>query len=78
MDGENQITLRLTTSLRNMLGPHHLQAGESHFVGPFSFFKEDGVFSRDWDGTLNEWTDDYCFLEFGVEGLRISREEEAE
>jgi len=74
VEGENTIALHLTTSLRNMLGPHHRAAGESHFVGPFSFFKEDGVFARTWEGTMEEWTDDYCFSRFGIQGVRISRE----
>jgi hypothetical protein len=69
--GENRITLELTGSLRNLLGPHHLQEGESYAVGPFSFYKEPGVFSRRWDGGQDFWNDDYCFVRFGIEGVRI-------
>ncbi len=78
IDGPNRLAIRLTTSLRNLLGPHHRAEGESFFVGPFSFFKEDGVFARDWNGGLGRWTDDYCFQVFGVRGLRICREEKTD
>jgi hypothetical protein len=69
--GENRITVELTGSLRNLLGPHHLQEGESYAVGPFSFYKEPGVFSRRWDGSRDFWNDAYCFVRFGIEGIRI-------
>lgn len=58
--GENTFELELTSSLRNLLGPHHLQEGESYAVGPASFFKEPNLW-----GHL-PWNDDYCFVEFGI------------
>ena len=70
-EGRNVIRLRLTNSLRNLLGPHHLEEGECYAVGPWCFFKEEGVFARRWDGKLSEWNDDYCLARFGVEGIRI-------
>lgn len=69
--GENRVTVELTGSLRNLLGPHHLEEGESYAVGPFSFYKEPGVFSRRWDGGRDFWNDGYCFVRFGIEGIRI-------
>ena len=59
-EGENAFQLELTGSLRNLLGPHHLQEGESYGVGPASFYKEPSVF-----GAL-PWNDDTCFVEFGL------------
>ena len=61
--GENVIELTLVTSLRNLLGPHHLPQGESYSVGPGAFFKSSGV----WRGKRSqEWDGDYCFVETGL------------
>jgi len=58
--GENTFELVLTGGLRNLLGPHHLEEGESYGVAPPSFYKEPSVFG------CAPWNDDYCFVEFGV------------
>jgi len=59
-EGENVIEIELTSGLRNLLGPHHLKEGESYGVGPSSFFKKPNI----WGAC--PWTDDYCFVEFGI------------
>ncbi len=69
--GTNVIEIELTNSLRNVLGPHHLEEGESYAVGPSSFYKEDGVFACNWAGGYIPWDNDYCLVEFGVDNLRI-------
>jgi hypothetical protein len=69
--GINRLEIELTNSLRNLLGPHHLAEGESYAVGPFSFYKEPGVFAKNWSGDMVEWNDDYCLVEFGIDKLRI-------
>lgn len=69
--GFNHLEIELTNSLRNLLGPHHLAEGESYAVGPFSFYKEPGVFTKNWNGKLEEWNEDYCLVEFGIDSLRI-------
>ncbi|UKI35919.1 MAG: hypothetical protein L6V93_17995 [Clostridiales bacterium] len=38
-EGANELEITITNNLRNLLGPHHLKAGESYSVGPASFFK---------------------------------------
>ncbi len=53
-DGENEITMELVNSLRNLLGPHHHAEGELYAVGPHSFNEEP------------MWTDRYCFVRFGI------------
>ena len=58
--GENVLELELCGGLRNLLGPHHLEEGESYAVAPPCFFKEPNIW-----GNL-PWDDDYCFVEFGV------------
>jgi hypothetical protein len=59
--GANEFTLTITGGLRNLLGPHHLEEGESYAVGPGSFFKEPNIWGN------RPWRDDYCFLPFGLE-----------
>lgn len=62
-DGENDIEITLISSLRNLLGPHHIEEGENYEVTPASFFKEDTIW-----GTWHKkpWNDDYCFVMFGI------------
>ena len=62
-DGENNIELTLFASLRNLLGPHHLQEGENYEVSPGCFFKEE-ILWKAWCDTT--WNDNYCFVEFGI------------
>ena len=66
-EGKNIIEIELTNSLRNMLGPHHLEKGESYAVGPSAFYKEPGIFTK----ISIAWNNDYCLVEFGLENLRI-------
>ncbi|MBQ2890585.1 MAG: hypothetical protein IJE44_02935 [Clostridia bacterium] len=61
-EGENNVRLTLVNNLRNMLGPHHLEEGESHCVLPASFLKEKCV----WVSEPMEWNDGYCFVETGL------------
>ncbi|MCD6336263.1 MAG: hypothetical protein J7M27_13215 [Candidatus Latescibacteria bacterium] len=58
-DGENEIRITLTGSLRNLLGPHHHRDGELLSVGPYSFRDE------------GNWTDVYQFVPFGFEGAEV-------
>ena len=71
LPGVNHLEIELTNSLRNLLGPHHLTEGESYAVGPFSFYKEPGVFAQKWGGGQVDWNNDYCLVEFGIDRLRI-------
>ena len=63
-DGNNDIEITLISSLRNLLGPHHLAEGECYAVTPASFFKENTIWGhRDKEA----WNDNYCFVNFGIE-----------
>ncbi len=44
--GRNRLAITLTTSLRNLLGPHHHQDGELYWVTPQSFATSPGWLSR--------------------------------
>jgi len=62
-DGENEIEITLTNDLRNLLGPHHVEVGESYAVVPSNFYKDKSI----WEGWNDEkWNDDYCFVKFGL------------
>lgn len=62
-EGENEIEITITGSLRNLLGPFHLKDGENHWVSPKCFFHESHI----WCNGINpSWTDSYCFVEFGL------------
>ena len=69
--GVNRLEIELTNSLRNLLGPHHLAEGESYAVGPSAFYKEPGVYAKNWNGAMTKWNDDYCLVELGIDRLRI-------
>ena len=60
--GDNVLELELCSGLRNLLGPHHLEEGESYAVGPPCFFKEPNIWGN------RPWNDGYCFVAFGVRG----------
>ena len=62
-EGENKISLTVTGNLRNLLGPFHLSGGEIFEVGPFSFFHNSPLWSG---GENKDWTDSYCFVEYGL------------
>lgn len=62
--GVNKIELKLVNNLRNILGPHHLEEGESYTVGPFSFFREKNIWQ--WHPEPEKWNDGYCFVETSV------------
>ena len=57
MQAQSTIELTLTSTLRNLLGPHHHTGGELFSVGPGTF--------RDYA----HWTDDYSFVPFGVKSV---------
>ena len=74
--GKNEIRIRLTNGLRNLMGPHHHKGGEFSAVGPATFHgdaawpnSEPG--DRDWyDARLRGnpilWRDMYHIIPFGL------------
>jgi len=61
--GKHKIEITLINTLRNMLGPHHMEMGESHTVTPGSFYKEKCIWSG-WGS--DNWDDNYCFVRMGL------------
>jgi len=58
--GDNLVEIELSSTLRNLLGPHHLAGGEGNFTSPGSF--------RD----KRRWTDDYILIPFGFGRVSLS------
>lgn len=65
--GENTIEIELKNGLRNLLGPHHLEEGESGQVSPFSFLKEEDILGR----IPNSYNHEYNFVQLGFSGLKL-------
>ncbi len=61
-NGENEIEITLSNSLRNLLGPHHLIAGEPDLIEPQSFYEDYHPFKP---GKHNR-DSGYCFIETGI------------
>lgn len=75
-EGDNQLTLLLTNSLRNLMGPYHHVGAEFSQVGP-SVFSGNHVWpnlvpgDKDWydariRGNAKLWRDDYYSIPFGL------------
>ena len=65
-EGENEYEITVKGNLRNMLGPFHLNIGESLAVGPRSFFHTSPIWLKGSAGGQADWVDSYCFVEFGL------------
>ncbi len=61
--GVYPIKLTLINNLRNLLGPFHLEEGESYGVWPGQFFKEYCVWNQ--SAKTEDWNDNYCFVKCG-------------
>jgi len=57
--GENEIEIELVSTLRNLLGPHHLSGGDLTWTGPEQF--------RD----KSRWTRDYILVPLGFDGVTL-------
>ena len=66
--GINTIEIELVISLRNMLGPHHLQAGEHYWIGTLSFNHEPDILQR----KPAPSTPEYCMVDFGITNIKFT------
>ena len=67
--GKTKVKLTVLNNLRNLMGPHHLEVGESYQVTPACFFKEKCIWNlaggpKSWG--YQTWNEDYCFVEVSV------------
>ncbi len=63
--GENELTIELLSSCRNLLGPHHHVRGELAMVGPDSFTDQPSWTDGNFDGD-SIYVDRYCMVRFGL------------
>lgn len=66
--GKNQLEVEITTSLRNLLGPFHLQEGERYTVGTLSFNREPNVLG--W--APPPYDPGYCMVKLGIDSLELA------
>jgi len=69
--GRNHLAVTLTTSLRNLLGPHHHDDGELYWVSPRSFAMSPGWLSRKADHRPARQA--YNVVDFGLAGAVVLR-----
>jgi len=69
--GRNRVSVTLTTSLRNMLGPHHFAEGESYGVFPAAWAGTKGWFGQPLGSRCVP--DDYNVVDFGLGGDVVLR-----
>lgn len=76
-EGENDVSLILHGTNRNLLGPHHHVKGENLFVGCNTFKGkkgyEDTMFNFELEGE-ETWSDDYSFVPFGCDRIELITE----
>jgi len=69
-NGENEITVTVRSSMRNIFGPHHYKpVSEPMSVSPYHF-----EFRGGWIGgkTPVDYTDEYNFVPFGIKNIYIT------
>lgn len=78
--GENRVTITLTGSNRNLMGPHHHINGEPNFVGPSTFQGRRGFedFVSPWIRGDDTWTDNYAFVPYELGAVAVRRYREAD
>ncbi len=65
--GENTLEIEMTVSLRNMLGPHHLEEGESYSVHTLSWQKEKTAINK----KNPPYNENYCCVELGIADITL-------
>ena len=65
--GTNTIEIEITISLRNLLGPHHLQEGETYSVTTLSWNKEPNAINK----KNPPYNENYCFIRMGLDDISL-------
>ena len=81
--GENHLTLHLTNTIRNLIGPYHRPDGDRGYVrGTYGnadigwmggVDADDGSWYEHRETDTQYWTDSYLELPFGVSGIRLKK-----
>ncbi|OKP92567.1 hypothetical protein A3842_01865 [Paenibacillus sp. P3E] len=75
--GCNVIEVELTSSCRNLLGPHHHIKGEVYKVGPDSYKDKPGWTDKDLDKDTHVYQARYAFVKFGLAATPLIHVEQA-
>lgn len=64
--GDNEIKIIISTTFRNLIGPHHIPMGELYTVKSGDFYMNKAIWNRQKE---TPWEHNYCFIEFGIESI---------
>ena len=66
LKGNNEIEIEISTTMRNLFGPHHIPLGELYTIYPSDYYRRESV----WNHMLPiPWDENYCFTIFGIESI---------
>ena len=64
LKGDNEIEIEISTTMRNIFGPHHIPLGELYTVTPGDYYRGESVWNN---MNATPWDENYCFTKFGIE-----------
>lgn len=69
-EGKNEIKIHLTSTMRNMYGPHHYKGMQEWWgISPYTF-----TFHKKWkDGMPEDFTESYNLAPFGLEKIEVEK-----
>lgn len=66
LKGDNEIEIEISTTMRNLFGPHHIPLGELYTVNTGDYYRGESV----WNNMCpTPWDENYCFTKFGIESI---------
>lgn len=66
LKGDNEIEIELSTTMRNLFGPHHIPLGELYTVNPGDYYRGGSVWNH---MNPTPWDENYCFTKFGIDSI---------
>ncbi len=66
LKGDNEIEIEISTTMRNIFGPHHIPLGELYTVTPGDYYRSESVWNN---MNATPWDENYCFTKFGIESI---------
>ncbi len=66
LKGDNEIEIEISTTMRNLFGPHHIPLGELYTVYAGDYYRHESVWNH---MKPTPWDENYCFTIFGIENI---------
>ncbi len=66
LKGDNEIEIEISTTMRNLFGPHHIPLGELYTVNPGDYYRGESVWNH---MSSTPWDENYCFTKFGIDSI---------